>query len=237
MSEMGLDDIIASIQKAKENDDIKGIYIEGGIASFDAPATAQQVRDALLDFKTSGKWIIAYADQYMQGSYYVATVADKIYLNSQGMIDFKGLGGKGEYYKGLYDKLGINEGMFFENSVAQALTARGVDLLFYSVKDARHPERTMEIDFLFRNGIKICPVEVKSSRCREHASLDRFVKAHAKRLGPCYVITSTGYFREGGIEYVPIYMAHLIAGTSGVLPLNLSSTATDKMATVSTCLC
>ena len=107
MNAMGLDDLIASIRKAKENENIKGIYLEGGIAGFDSPATAQQLRDALKDFKKSGKWIVAYADQYMQASYYVATVADKIYLNSHGMIDFKGLGGKGEYYKGLYDKLGI----------------------------------------------------------------------------------------------------------------------------------
>ena len=107
MSAMGLDDLIASIRKAKDEEDIKGIYLEGGIASFDSPATAQQLRDALKDFKKSGKWIVAYADQYMQASYYVATVADNIYLNAEGMIDFKGLGGKGEYYKGLYDKLGI----------------------------------------------------------------------------------------------------------------------------------
>ena len=107
MSSMGLDDLIASIQKAKDEEDIKGIYLEGGLASFDAPATAQQLRDALKDFKKSGKWIVAYADQYMQGAYYVASVADNIYLNVEGMIDFKGLGGKGEYYKGLYDKLGI----------------------------------------------------------------------------------------------------------------------------------
>ena len=107
MSSMGLDDLISSIRKAKNNDDIKGIYLEGGVASFDSPATAQQLRDALKDFKKSGKWIVAYADQYMQGSYYVATVADKIYLNGEGMINFSGLGGKSEYMKGLYDKLGI----------------------------------------------------------------------------------------------------------------------------------
>ena len=107
MSTMGLDELIASIRKAKENDDIKGIYLEGGVLSFDAPATAQQLRDALKDFKKSGKWIVAYADQYFQASYYVASVADNIYLNDHGAIDFKGLGGKGEYYKGLYDKLGI----------------------------------------------------------------------------------------------------------------------------------
>jgi len=107
MSAMGLNDLIASIRKAKDNDDIKGIYLEGGVLEFDAPATAQQLRDALKDFKKSGKWIVAYADQYMQASYYVASVADNIYLNGEGMIDFKGLGGKGEYMKGLYDKLGI----------------------------------------------------------------------------------------------------------------------------------
>ena len=107
MSNMGLDNILAAIKKAKENDDIKGIYIEGGITTFDSPATAQQIRDALEDFKQSGKWIIAYADQYLQASYYVASVADSLFINKTGMIDFKGLGGKGYYMTGLYEKIGI----------------------------------------------------------------------------------------------------------------------------------
>ena len=107
MGTVGLDDMLCAIRKAKDNEDIKGIYLEGGSLSFDAPATAQQLRDALKDFKNSGKWIVAYSDMYYQASYYVATVADNIYLNDHGSIDFKGLGGKGEYYKGLYDKLGI----------------------------------------------------------------------------------------------------------------------------------
>ena len=107
MSAMGLDDLICAIRKAKDNEDIKGIYLEGGALAFDAPATAQQLRDALKDFKKSGKWIVAYADQYYQTSYYVASVADNIYLNDHGNINFCGLGAKGEYYKGLYDKLGI----------------------------------------------------------------------------------------------------------------------------------
>ena len=107
MSAVGLDDMICAIRKAKDNEDIKGIYLEGGSLSFDAPATAQQLRDALKDFKKSGKWIVAYADMYHQVSYYVATVADNIYLNDHGNIDLKGLGGKGEYMKGLYDKIGV----------------------------------------------------------------------------------------------------------------------------------
>ena len=107
MSAMGLDDLVKAIRIAKNEDNIKGIYIEGGATAFDAPATAQQVRDALVDFKSSGKWIIAYAEQYLQSSYYVASVADSIFLGQTGMIDFKGLGGKNYYMTGLYEKIGV----------------------------------------------------------------------------------------------------------------------------------
>ena len=107
MENMGLDDIVSAIRKAKDEKNIKGIYIEGGATEFDSPATAQQVRDALKDFKESGKWIIAYADQYMQSSYWVASVADSVFLNKTGMIDFKGMGGKGYYLTGLLEKVGV----------------------------------------------------------------------------------------------------------------------------------
>ena len=107
MENMGLDDIVSAINKAKNEPNIKGIYLEGGRTSFDSPATAQQVRDALEDFKKSGKWIVAYGDEMMQGAYYVSSVADELYLNETGMIDFRGMGGKSMYMKGLYDKLGV----------------------------------------------------------------------------------------------------------------------------------
>ena len=104
--DLGLNTFISAVKNAAENDKVDGIYIEcNGVSA--APATLQAMRRALKEFKKSGKWIVAYADQYMQGSYYVATVADKIYLNGEGMINFSGLGGKNEYMKGLYDKLGI----------------------------------------------------------------------------------------------------------------------------------
>jgi len=107
MSIMGLDDIIASIKKAKAHSDIKGIYLEGGLTDFDAPATAQQLRDALKDFKKSGKWIIAYGDLYTQQAYYVASVADSILLPPTGMIELKGIGTKQMFMTGLYEKLGV----------------------------------------------------------------------------------------------------------------------------------
>ncbi len=107
MEMMGLDDLLKGIRKAKDNADIKGIYIEGGATSYDAPATAQQVRDALEDFKTSGKWVIAYADNYLQGAYYVSTAADSVFLNKTGLVDLKGIGGKNYYLTGLYEKVGV----------------------------------------------------------------------------------------------------------------------------------
>ena len=104
---MGLEDIVASIKKAKTNEDIKGIYIEAGIFSVDAPATAHAIREALLDFKKSGKWIVAYGDSYTQTSYYICSVADKIYLNPQGMVDWHGLASNPYFLKDLLAKFGV----------------------------------------------------------------------------------------------------------------------------------
>lgn len=104
---VGLDDIISSIRKAKENEDIKGIYIEAGIFSSDSPASSHAIREALIDFKKSGKWIVAYADSYEQSSYYICSVADKIFLNPQGMVDWHGLGANPYFVKDLLTKLGI----------------------------------------------------------------------------------------------------------------------------------
>lgn len=78
---IGLDDLLSAIKKAKENDKIKGIYIEAGAFAPDSYASLQAVRKTLLDFKKSGKWIVAYGDAYTQATYYLASVADKIYLN------------------------------------------------------------------------------------------------------------------------------------------------------------
>lgn len=104
---IGLDDMISAINKAKENDKIKGIYIEAGLFSSDSPASSLAIRKALLDFKKSGKWIAAYGDQYTQWVYYLASVADKIWLNPQGMIDWHGMASEHYYLKDLMAKFGV----------------------------------------------------------------------------------------------------------------------------------
>ena len=103
---MGLEETLNAIKKAKENDHIKGIYIEGGMFSG-IPASIQELHDALADFKKSGKWIVAYADQYSQSAYYLASVADKIWLNPQGMVDWHGLASQPYYLKDMLEKFGV----------------------------------------------------------------------------------------------------------------------------------
>lgn len=102
----GLNDILSSIKKAKANDDIKGIYIEAGALAANY-ATLQEIRNTLADFRKSGKWIVAYGDFYTQGAYYVASVADKVYINPKGIVDWHGIGAQTMFYKDFMAKFGV----------------------------------------------------------------------------------------------------------------------------------
>jgi protease-4 len=104
---LGLDDILTAIKKAKDNEDIKGIYLEAGAFMADTPASAHAIREALLDFKKSGKWIIAYGDSYTQTTYYICSVADKLFLNPDGMVDWHGLSSSPYFVKDLLAKFGV----------------------------------------------------------------------------------------------------------------------------------
>lgn len=106
LNNLGLDQILSGIRKAKDNDHIKGIYIEAGMLQS-SYATLQEIRNALQDFKKSGKWIVAYADTYTQGTYYVSSVANKIYVNPQGMLDWHGLASQPIFIKDVAAKFGV----------------------------------------------------------------------------------------------------------------------------------
>ncbi len=107
----GLDVLISAIQVAKDNNNIKGIYIEGGALQSDY-ATNEELRRALLDFKKSKKWVIAYADSYTQEAYYIASVADKVFLNPSGLLDWHGIAHQSTFYTGLMEKLGVKAQVF-----------------------------------------------------------------------------------------------------------------------------
>lgn len=106
VNSLGLDQLLSAIQKAKNNDNIKGIYIEAGLLSS-GYATLQEVRNTLLDFRNSGKWIIAYGDEYTQGAYYVASVANKVLINPEGMLDWHGLAAQPMFIKDAVAKVGV----------------------------------------------------------------------------------------------------------------------------------
>ena len=106
-SQIGLDDVLASIKNAATDPKIKGIYINSATVSA-SPATVKEIHDALLEFKKSGKFIYAYSDVYAQNGYYLASVADKIILNPTGSLDFKGYAMQIMFYKGLIDKLDVD---------------------------------------------------------------------------------------------------------------------------------
>ena len=103
---LGLDDVLSNIKKAKQDDNIVGIYLKGGSLSGGI-ASIKEIRNALIDFKKSGKFIVAYADNYSQRMYYLVSVADKVLLNPQGMLELKGLSAQTMFFKNTLDKLGI----------------------------------------------------------------------------------------------------------------------------------
>ena len=103
---VGLSDLLSNIALAKNNDKVLGIYLKGGSLAA-APASAKAIRDALLDFKQSGKFIIAYSDSYSQTNYYIVSVADKIFFNPVGALTWDGLNAQKEYYTRLLQKIGV----------------------------------------------------------------------------------------------------------------------------------
>ena len=108
---LGLNDILTSIQKAADNEFIKGIYLEAGGIVAD-PACTEEIRNALLRFKETGKFVVAYGGSYTESDYYICSVADKVILNPQGMVDWHGVASQTIYFKDLLAQLGIEMEVF-----------------------------------------------------------------------------------------------------------------------------
>lgn len=110
-SSQGLDVLIDAIKTAKDDKRIKGIYIEGGAMSSDF-ATLQELRGALVDFKSSGKFIVSYADSYTQGAYYIASAGDRVLINPSGLLDWHGIAMQPMFWTGLMEKVGVKAQVF-----------------------------------------------------------------------------------------------------------------------------
>lgn len=167
---IGLEDALNAIQKAKNNKNIKGIYIEAGMLGADSYASLQAMRNALLDFRKSGKWIVAYGDIYTQGTYYVASVADKVFLNPSGMIDWHGLASQPVFFKDLMEKFGV------KMQLAKVGTYKSAPEMFTADKmsDANREQVTAYINGTWQN---ICKGVSESRKISVEA-----LNAYADRL-------------------------------------------------------
>lgn len=145
----GLNDVLAAIRKAKEHPDIKGIYIQAGYlnAGF---ASLEEIRNALLDFKESGKSIVTYADTYTQGLYYLSSVADKVLLNPKGMIEWKGLAASPVFYKELLEKVGVEMQVFKVGTYKSAVEP----YIATEMSDANREQVSMYIHSIWQHMVK-----------------------------------------------------------------------------------
>lgn len=152
---IGLDDVLANIEKAKNDDKIKGIYLNGGSLSGGI-ASIKEIRDALIDFKSTGKFVVAYADNYSQRMYYLVSMADKVLLNPQGMLELKGLSIQSMFLKNTLDKLGV------EMQIVKVGTFKSAVEPFISTKmsDANKLQVTVFMNSIWKNILK----EVSASR-------------------------------------------------------------------------
>lgn len=168
---IGLDDVLGAIKKAKDNDKIKGIYIESGMLTADSYASLAAIRNALLDFKKSGKWIIAYGDVYTQGCYYVASVADKVLLNPSGQIDWHGIASQPVFLKDLMAKFGV------KMQLAKVGTYKSAPEMYTAdrMSDANREQVTAYINGIWQNVCKGVAESRKISVDALNAYADNFV--------------------------------------------------------------
>ena len=107
IDQLGLDHIIADLDRAKSDSKIEGIFLDLS-SVMGSPSTVQDIREALVDFKSSGKWIVAYSEGYSQSTYYLASTADEVYLYPEGSMSWSGLGTELMFFKNMLDKLGVD---------------------------------------------------------------------------------------------------------------------------------
>lgn len=162
---IGLDDVLANIKKAKNDENIVGIYLKGGNL-VGGIASIKEIRDALIDFKKSKKFVVSYADNYSQSMYYLVSVADKVLINPQGMIELKGLSAKNMFLKNALDKLGIEMQIVKVGTFKSAVEP----LINTKMSDANKLQVTVFMNSIWNTILK----EVSASRNIPVDSLNKF---------------------------------------------------------------
>ena len=172
-SSIGLQTLTEAIKKAKENKNVKGIYIENATTGS-VPATIQELRQALLDFKKSGKFIVSYSDVYSQSGYYICSVADKIMVNPEGMLDWHGMASEPIFYKDAMAKVGVKMQVFkvgtFKSAVEPFTNSQ--------MSDANREQVTSYLTSIWNNFLKEVAASRKISVDRLNELADSFMGLH-----------------------------------------------------------
>ena len=193
----GLDDILTSIQKAKDNENIKGIYLQAGMmeASF---ASLEEIRHALKDFKESGKFIVAYGDTYTQGMYYLASVADKVIVNPQGSIAWQGLASQTIFFKDLLEKVGVEMEIFKVGTYKSAVEP----FIATEMSDANREQITAFLTSIWGRLLE----DISESRSIPTDDLNRYTEEFAM-LSPAETYIANGLadtlmYKDGVLAYL-----------------------------------
>lgn len=195
----GLDDILSSIKKAKENENIKGIYIQASRLGT-TYASLQAIRNALVDFKESGKFVVAYSDNYTQGLYYLSSVADKVLLNPKGMIEWRGIASAPIFYKDLLQKLGIEMQVFkvgTYKSAVEPFTAT-------EMSPANREQVTEYINSIWEQIIKGVSDSRKLSPDSLNAYADRMLMFYPAEMSVKCGLTDTLIYKNDVNDYLKI---------------------------------
>lgn len=171
----GLDDILKAIRVAKTDDRITGIYLEGGTMITDY-ATLQAIRRAIVDFKQSKKFVVSYADQYTQGSYYLASAADKVWINPSGMLDWHGIASQPIFFKDLLEKIGVKMQVFKVGTFKSAVEP----FILTEMSDANRQQVTSYISDIWG----VLTKDVAASRKVSADSLNAYANRYAALAEP-----------------------------------------------------
>jgi protease-4 len=159
---VGLIQLTESIREAKDDANIRGIYLQAG-SPFAGYATLEEIRAALQDFRTSGKWVIAYADNYSEAGYYLASVADQVYMSPNGLVEFNGLSIEVNFFKKLFDKLEIKPQVFRVGDFKSAIEP--------FVREELSEENRMQLNSIIQSIHGVLLQQVAESRNRTYAEL------------------------------------------------------------------
>ena len=194
----GLDDIIAAIKEAKANENIKGIYLQAGAVEGASGASLEEIRGELASFKESGKFIVAYGDQYSQELYYLATIADKLILNPQGSIGWHGLASTPVFYKDLLEKIGVEMQVFKVGTYKSAVEP----FIATEMSDANREQLTEMLDSTWDELLTAVSASRNVSKEKLNEYADKFMDfCQAEEYVACGM-ADTLLYKDGVLDYL-----------------------------------